>query len=96
MKNRIIVESVSVGTHTLDISFRTEGDISAYYTDERVFRCEYSSDISALPEAVAVVPFVCSVLPLVWLTDAELTAGSIDKDFHGSHAPAPPLMRAQK
>ncbi|MDE6452655.1 MAG: hypothetical protein K2L27_00465 [Muribaculaceae bacterium] len=82
MKNRIIVESVSVGTHSLDISFRTEGDISAYFTDERIFRCEYSADISALPEAVAVVPFVCSVLPLVWLTDAELTAGSIDKDFH--------------
>lgn len=45
------------------------------------FYVEYPMDVSSVPDAVAAVPFVCSVLPLVWVAGAVLEVEELDAAF---------------
>jgi len=58
-------------------------DLQKYFTDQS-FIVEYSEDISAVPDAVCAIPFVCSVLPIIWLTDSTLELAELDQDFYDS------------
>ena len=35
-----------------------------------------------IPESVLSIPFVCNMLPLIWLTDSKLCVKCLDKDFY--------------
>lgn len=48
------------------------------------FKAIYREDISNVPHSIAVIPFVCNILPIVWLIDAELTIDEIDRNFFDS------------
>lgn len=48
------------------------------------FIIEYPEDISSVPDAVLAIPFVCNVLPIIWLEDAELILPELDEDFYKS------------
>ena len=45
------------------------------------FIVHYCIDISSVPDSVLAIPFVCNVLPVIWLEDAELIVPELDKDF---------------
>ena len=47
------------------------GDELEQYFKTNIFQIEYSVDILDVPYGLAVIPFVCNVLPIVWLTDAK-------------------------
>lgn len=57
----------------------TEG-LSSFFSD-KPFQIEYPFSIMEVPDCIAAIPFVCSVLPLVWLSDAELHLPELDEDF---------------
>lgn len=46
------------------------------------FLIEYSEDISRTPKDIAVIPFICNVLPIAWVLDAEIVVDELDYDFH--------------
>ena len=48
----------------------------------KVFRVEYPENIENVPDSIAVIPFVCNVLPIVWLTDSKLVLDEIDQAFY--------------
>lgn len=48
------------------------------------FIVEYPEDISSVPDAVLAIPFVCNVLPIIWLENAELIVPELDEDFYNS------------
>lgn len=50
------------------------------------FNAEYSMPVENLPYGIGVIPFVCNVLPIVWLTDAMLRLEELDEDFYNSIA----------
>ena len=78
----ITVHSVSADSNTLRVEFSVSAEMELYFTGVRVFEIEYSEDISAAPESVLVIPFVCNVLPIAWLTDATLEIPRLDKEFY--------------
>lgn len=47
----------------------------------KTFYIEYDRNIESVPDSIAVIPFVCNILPLVWLMDAELIMDEIDEVF---------------
>ena len=57
--------------------------IKQYFTGKS-FELEYPDIIESVPNAVLVIPFMCCVLPIVWLTDCELFIPEIDRDFYES------------
>ena len=47
----------------------------------RPFQIEYPFSLEAVPDAVLAVPFVCAVLPVVWITNAKLRLPELDEAF---------------
>jgi hypothetical protein len=45
------------------------------------FFVEYEDDVSSVPPGIAVVPLLCSLLPIAWLHDAEVSAPELDEQF---------------
>ena len=84
MNNTFSVKSVVVEGGTLDVTFSTTGHISKYFNSPLKFHVEYSEDIEKVPVGIAIIPFVCNVLPIVWLTDSTLELPEIDNDFYRS------------
>lgn len=78
----IKVNSVSAKTGILRVGYEISPTLEPYFTAERVFEVEYSEDISSVPGSVLVIPFVCNVLPVVWLTDAVLELPELDREFY--------------
>lgn len=64
---------------TYDYSVTDE--LSMYFTNE-AFVIEYPENIEAVPDAIAAIPFVCNVLPVIWLTDSDLRIEELDESFY--------------
>ena len=78
--NRIFNIRAHTEKKKLIISFSISESFSRYFRSHE-FRCEYTENIDSIPYGIAVIPFVCNVLPFVWLTDATLELDELDEDF---------------
>ncbi len=82
--NRILIENVMVINNRIECSYIIYGEWKRYFKETRNFFAEYAEQIDRVPKSIAVIPFLCNVLPLVWIFDAELILEDIDKDFYES------------
>ena len=82
--NKIVIEEVEVLANRLECTYTVEGEWKKYFKSTDNFFAEYSKEIDKVPKSVAIIPFLCNVLPLVWIFDAEVILESIDKDFFES------------
>lgn len=48
------------------------------------FFIEYDMNVESVPNSIAIIPFICNVLPIAWLYDAEIHVDEIDEDFYNS------------
>ena len=71
--------------HGASITFAVNDSLKLYFKTNE-FRVEYSTELVDLPYGIVVIPFVCNVLPIVWLTDAVLELDELDEDFYNSIA----------
>ncbi len=81
-KNKIEVTEIFVRENTVSYSYRIEGDWIKYFCLENKLEISYSSPVATVPESVLVIPFLCNVLPIAWLCDAQVCTKEIDKDFY--------------
>lgn len=84
MNNLKIIEINNVRitpSRGITIEFAAGGELEQYFKTN-IFQIDYSVDILDVPYGLAVIPFVCNVLPIVWLTDATLYLDELDKDFY--------------
>ena len=79
--NKIIIKEPTIYNNRIKYEYQVEGEWEKYFTEQRTSFIEYSDDISNMHESIAVVPFICNVLPMVWLCDATIEAPYVDKDF---------------
>lgn len=85
MEKKIIVDKVNVASNRIEVYYSIQGEIEKYFSRaEKCFWAEYTEDISSVPESIAVIPFICNVLPIAWLSDAELVVDELDEEFYHS------------
>lgn len=77
----IKIKSVSNTDNTIKVDYEVSKDIEKYFNIENKFKIEYKSDISKVPEEIAVIPFITNVIPIIWLTDSTLEVEKADKVF---------------
>lgn len=81
MENDFIkVSKITIDKNRLNVDFIVSDNLKIYF-NEFSFWAAYSEDISNTPESIAVIPFICNVLPLVWRTGSILSLDNIDMDF---------------
>lgn len=81
---KIIVKDITISGKRIEISYIITEDITKYFFEARTFFAEYDDDISFIPKSIAIVPFLCDILPVVWVTDSIIVLDSIDEDFYNS------------
>lgn len=79
----INIISIQTEDKTSKIIFEASEDLEKYF-NKKNFDITYSINIEKVPNSVLVIPFVCNVLPIIWLSDAELNIPELDKDFFES------------
>jgi hypothetical protein len=82
--NKIVIEEVRVIANRLECSYSVSGEWEKYFQDRNIFIAKYSKDIDSVPSSVAIIPFLCNILPVVWIFDGEVVLEDIDKDFYES------------
>lgn len=78
------IKSVSIGKNRIDYDYEIRGEWSKFFNTEEKLFIEFSEEISALPESVAVLPLLGNILPIAWVSDASIIVPSIDKSFYDS------------
>lgn len=80
-RNRFIeLQTVCRDGNRVTYPYRVSDDLQQYFSD-KPFWIEYPESVENVPDAVLAIPFVCSVLPIVWLTDAALMIPELDEAF---------------
>lgn len=82
--NKIICNSVEICNNKIECQYAYTGDDTYAILFVDAFKAFYREDISEVPPSIAIIPFVCNILPIIWLTDTELVIEEIDKDFFES------------
>jgi len=70
-------------SNRLSICFNFSKNLSRFFK-ENIFYIEMDIDFRKIPESIAVIPFVCNMLPIVWLSDAYLYIRNLDTEFINS------------
>lgn len=82
-KNYIKVSNIIIDRNRLQVDFLVNDNLKRYFNDFS-FWVEYTEDISTTPKSIGIIPFICNVLPIVWVTDSDLIINEIDSDFYDS------------
>ena len=83
-KEQIILQNILVRKNRVEYVYSATEGLQQYFRLDETFAIEYPEDISIVPNAVLAIPFVCNVLPIIWLEDAELILPELDEDFYNS------------
>jgi hypothetical protein len=84
MKNKIIINEIIVEEFLIKVVYEVVGEWKKYFSEEVFFWYEYSSSILNTPKSIAVIPFLCNILPIAWICDAEINLEEVDKTFYDS------------
>lgn len=86
---RLLLEGIQIENNKLRYEYQCTEGLKKYICEDVPFVIEYWVDdeplnLEKVPQAVLAVPFVCDLLPVIWLTDAELVVPELDRDFYES------------
>lgn len=76
--------NIKIQNKKVEYEFNISDDLKRYFNLDEPFFIEYSEDIANVPKSILVIPFLCNVLPIAWICNAEIIVDEIDKDFYES------------
>lgn len=82
----ITLTHISAAENNITYDYHVTPGLEKYFNRNTPFMITYTEQginlmLDAAPLAVLAVPFVCSVLPIIWLTNSKLILPELDKDF---------------
>ena len=81
--NKLILAKIEKNDRTIQFIFQVSEHLRQFFSGQP-FVIDYPEDVESVPDAIAAVPFVCNVLPIVWLTDSILEIPELDEAFFRS------------
>ena len=84
MKNEIKIIDIQKKENKIIYDYDVDGDVGNYLIREKKFYIEYDENIEKVPDSILVIPFLCNILPIVWITNSTLIVDKIDKNFYES------------
>ena len=79
--NTIVLLNLERDNQRIQYHYQVSEELKQYFS-EKAFVIDYPENIDSVPDAIVAVPFVCNVLPMVWLTDAKLVVPELDEAFY--------------
>lgn len=84
MRSKITIKQIEIINNICKVFFDCSKELECYFDSNHTFFADFSVNIDNVPDSINVIPFICNVLPIIWLTDSELYVESLDKDFYNS------------
>ena len=84
MRNRIVVNCIVKEKNIIEYNYEVDGEWKQYFNNKEKFIIEYDQEIEEIPYGIAVIPFLCNVLPIAWIFDGEIIIDEVDEDFYNS------------
>lgn len=81
LMEEIVLQKINKNGNTISYNFFVSDGLAKFFSG-RPFVIEYPENIEIVPDAVAAIPFVCNVLPIIWLTDSVLRLKTLDRAFY--------------
>lgn len=79
----IILRDLIVNKNHVEYHFETKGIIKDFFTTNTFF-IDYESDMTNIPKSIMTIPFVASIIPLMWLTNTVMWVEELDRTFYES------------
>lgn len=81
-QNYLEVKKILKKGNRIDYIYEIKGKWKEYLnTDDSMF-IEYGCNIEEVPDSIAIVPFICNILPISWVFDLTIVINSIDQKFY--------------
>lgn len=79
----VILKKIDVNKTQVEFHFEARGKLKEYFNTDKFF-IDYQQDMSDVPKSVLTIPFVASLIPLMWLTDTVMWVEELDRTFYDS------------
>lgn len=79
----VILKDIKVNGNHVDYHFEVTGILKPYFSTDTMF-VEYQEDMSMVPESILTIPFVASIIPLMWVTNTVMWVKELDQTFYDS------------
>ncbi len=81
--NVININEPIITRNRIDYEYKIDGEWKKFFKEEH-FYVEYNCNIESIPESIAIIPFICNILPIAWLCNAVVNLKECDKSFYES------------
>ena len=84
----IVLNSIKINNNSVLYVYEVSDGLSSFFSSTP-FLIEYHLDDNPLDlnevfKGILAIPFVCNILPIIWLTDSELIISELDESFYNS------------
>jgi hypothetical protein len=80
-RDKIIVKPPEiVGDNMIKITFTCTKKLEPFFI-EKVLWVQYNRKINSVPKSLSVIPLLCNILPIAWVTDADIYVEEADSRF---------------
>jgi len=87
--NDIMIDRVQVSGNRVDYHFSPSKSLQRFFNRNTAF-IEFDMDMADVPESILVIPFVSSILAVIWATNSILWVRDLDRTFYDTL----PMIRA--
>lgn len=79
----ILLKNLDVQGSYVSYRFEARGKIKEYLNTDTFF-IAYNQDMTSVPKSILTIPFVSSLIPLMWLTNTVMWVEELDRTFYDS------------
>lgn len=86
--NSIVIKTIEKNENHIEIPFSINPKLKSFFREKKL-KLSYTINgnpinMEKVPDSILVIPLICNILPIAWLTDSEISIPVIDKDFFES------------
>lgn len=82
MRNCLKVNFIEKKGNRIDYSYSIEGKWDSLVNLNEMMFIEYEFNVEDLPDSIAIIPFLCNILPISWVFDLCVEVSSLDEKFY--------------
>lgn len=79
----VLLNRIKVSGNNVEYHFKVTGKLRPYFTTN-VMYLNYEENVENIPESILAIPFVASIIPLMWVTNTVMWVKELDRTFYNS------------
>ena len=77
----IVLNQIEIKGRKVEYHFTVTGILQSYFTTN-VMYVDYEEDMEDVPKSILTIPFVSSIIPLMWVTNTVMWVNALDQTFY--------------